>query len=223
MPIDWAATGAMLSGFGSLGGGFAILGAAYLGRRAVQDFRKQKTAEKEIDHAERALAAIYKVQSSLSSIRSPMSSAHELGEARAELEETDWFANLSNAQKDRTVQTNVFFQRIRHYQSDYDEALSVMPFVRAYFGDEVEKALRDLIHCRHSVRVYADAYGRDEGHDPDHSRTVESMIWEGAAPGGVDPVAAKANAALAILENALLPVIRSEGKSQVVRTEKQND
>lgn len=216
MSIDWAATGAMLTGWGTLGSAAAIVVAAYFGRQAVQDFRQQKTAEREIEHAERALAAVYRVESSLSSIRSPMSTAHELAEARSELEERPWFAELPERQQDRTVQTNVIYQRIRHYQTDYDDALSVMPFVRAYFGEEVEKALRDLTHCRHSVRVYADAYGRDTGRDQQHSERIESIIWEGAAPGGVDPIASKAKAALSILENALLPVIRSEKKGKVI-------
>jgi hypothetical protein len=215
MPIDWAATGAMLTGWGTLGSGLAIVGAAFLGRRALQDVRLQKTAEREIEHAERALTAIYKVESSLSSIRSPMSTAQELAEARAELEGMASFAAMPQRERDRYVQANVFYQRIRFYQADYDEALSVMPFVRAYFGQEVEKALRDLTHCRHMVRVYADAYARDHGRDPNHSEKIESIIWETGAPDIVDdPVASKAKEALKVLEDALLPVIRAETRSK---------
>lgn len=212
---DWAATGSMLSGLGTIGGGIAIVIAAFLGRQAASNFRKQKVAEREIDHAERALASAYKLQSAISFIRSPLSTATELDESREELDQTKWFKDLTEDKRSRIIQSNVFYRRIRRFEKDFDEANSLLPFVKAYFGEQVYESLRDLIHCRHTVRVYADAYARDEGHDPKHSRRNESFIWEGGlGEDGSDPIETRVVKAISTLEGALLPTIRT-GKPPV--------
>ena len=198
----------MLSGIGTIVGAVAIILAAILGRVAVASVRRQKQVERQIEHAEKALTAAYQLQAAASTIRSPLSTSTELSSSREELEATEWFDRLTEGQKDRTVQSNIFYQRIRHFEDVYNSALAVRPFVKAYFGDEADEAFRKLIHARQSVRVYADAYARDEGHDPKFSRKIESYIWEGAVVNGEDPIASEVGNAIKILESKLLPVIR---------------
>jgi hypothetical protein len=176
---DWSATGDMLSGIGTIAGALAIVMAAWLGRSAVTDYRHQKIVDRELQHAERALAVAYRIRLAVSSIRSPMSTAVELSTSKEELEKTDWFVELPEGGQNRTVQANVFYQRIRFFAPAFDEAVEVLPLVKAYFGDEAEKAMTELIHARHSVRVYADAYSRDEGADPEFSSKIRSYIWKG--------------------------------------------
>lgn len=178
--IDWAATGQMVSGIGTLAGAKAIIVAAIVGRDVVASFRRQKQVERQIEHAERALTTSYQLKEAIGVIRSPLSTSHELASSREELETTDWFSNLENDEKSRTVQANVFYQRIRSFEDTYSSALSILPFVSAYFGKEAEEAFRKLIKARHTVRVYADAFSKDSRADRAFSRTIESYVWEGA-------------------------------------------
>ena len=206
---DWAATGEMLSGIGTIGGAVARVVVAFLGRSAVTDFERQRQAERKIEHAEKALTVAYQLQSAIQAIRSPMSTASELEKSREEIEKNDWFNSLADNKKQRAIQANVFYQRIRSFQEFYDAGLSTLPFVKAYFGNDAEKSLRELIRARQSVGVYADAYMRDEGIEPEHTRTVASYIWEGGInPDGLDPIKSKTDAAIEQLESVLLPVIK---------------
>ncbi len=209
MAINWSATGEMLSGLGTTGGAIAIIVAALVGQRAVADFRRQKQIEREIEHAERALAVAYQLEMALSAIRSPMTSGGEESESRSELEKTDWFAGTMEEIQKRIVHSNIFFQRIRRFSAQFDEALAVLPFVKAYFGPEAGKALSDLISTRHSVRVYADAYGDNPGTDLEFQKTIQSYIYEGFAHNGVDPIKNVVDESIAILDRVLIPVIRS--------------
>ena len=211
--VDWAATGQMLSGIGTITGSLAIVVGAILGRKAVTDFRRQKLAEREIEHAEKALAVSYRLQQAASVIRHPMSTAQEIASSREELEQNQWFCDESdNDKKDRLIQSNVFHQRIRYFKEVYDDAISIMPLVKAYFGEEPAAALQNLVHLRHAVRVYANAYANDYGFDADFSIKIRSFIWEGVEQD--DPLASQAKAAINSLERNLLPVIRESARKQ---------
>lgn len=214
--IDWTATGHMLVGIGTLAGAIAIIVAAILGRDAVTRIRRQKQVERQIEHAEKTLTAAYQLGEAIGVIRSPLSTAQELASAQEELEATDWFSILPSDEQQRVVQANVFYQRIRSFDEIYNAAVSVLPFVKAYFGEEAETAFKKLIHARHTVRVYADAYARDRGNDPKYSQKVESFVWAGAADEGGDPVASEVTNAIGILERHLLPVVRESSASEKV-------
>ena len=212
MAIDWAATGAMLSGIGAIGGGAAIIVAATLGKKAVGDLRREKLTEREIAHAEKALALAYKLQSAISSIRSPVTTGFESQKSREELESLDWFGQQDQRSQERTIYANIFYQRIREFEEDFTEAFAILPTLKAFFGSASEQAMRTIIHARHKVRVYADAHMKDRGKDLGHTRTIESYIWEGAAPEGKDPIADEVKDAVRILEGQMLPILRADEK-----------
>lgn len=214
MPIDWAATGAMLAGIGTVGGSAAIVVAAVLGRKAVEDFRKEKLTEREITHAENILTSAYKLEWATSSIRSPATFGNETRASQEELENHEWFQQLDPELRDRTIQANVFYQRIRSFSDDYDAALAILPVSKAFFGTETEQALRNIVNAKNTVRVYADSYGLDRGQNPEHSRRIEAHIWEGASLDEEDPVQSVMKRSIAVLEGALFPVIRANSNSR---------
>ena len=222
MPIDWAATGAMLTGIGTIAGAGSIIGAALLGKKAASNFREQKQAEREMEFAERALAVAYKLQSAFDAIRSPMSSASDLESAEGELKDQDWFVHLANGRKKQTIQANVFFQRVRHFEEDFDEALALVPFVRAYFGNAAGEALTDIVHCRRLVTVYAEAYAKNDFNDKSHTETIQAHIWRGWTSNDDDPVRKKIETALNVLEDQLSPVIRTAVEHKKERESKQS-
>ena len=198
----------MLSGIGTVSGSVAIVVAAFLGRNALKNFRHQKVVERQVEQAEKALTVAYRLKDAISEMRSPMTLPHESEESRAELNGKDWFDSMPNDRQQRYVQSNVFYQRMRHHKDAFDMAFSIIPFAKAYFGPEAEESFRKILKCGRSVRVYADAYARDEGHDPDFSLKIENKIWEGASPDDEDNILTDINGAIAALEAKLLPIIR---------------
>ncbi|GGB57933.1 hypothetical protein GCM10010833_10890 [Blastomonas aquatica] len=64
--IDWAATGTMIQGVGTLGGAIAVYAAAKLGLAA---WKHQKLAERNRDQAEVILHAAYNARRALTYLR----------------------------------------------------------------------------------------------------------------------------------------------------------
>ena len=205
---DWSATGQMLSGIGTISGSIAIVVVAFLGRNAVKDFRQQKVVERQIEQAETALTILYKLKDAISDMRSPATWGHESESSRDELVKLDWFNALPKDQQERFVQANVFCLRMRRHEDVFDSAFSILPFVKAFFGSPAEDSFRTILRNGRSVKVYADAYARDTGHDAAFTRKIEGIIWEG----GVDPLddhtSIEINEAVAAVEATLLPIVR---------------
>jgi hypothetical protein len=76
--VDWSATGDMLQGIGAIISGLAIILAAWLGADTYKKWKRQKIAERKIEHSESILVSTYKVRRELSFVRSPMMWVHEL-------------------------------------------------------------------------------------------------------------------------------------------------
>lgn len=83
--IDWAATGTMLQGVGTVVGALAVIGAAIIGSRTFDNWKRQKLAERHIEQAERILTATYKVRRGLSYVRNPAMWGHETDAAEEQL------------------------------------------------------------------------------------------------------------------------------------------
>jgi hypothetical protein len=200
----------MLSGIGTLAGAVGLIAAAFIGRSAITDFRAQKTAEREIDHAEHILTLAYRLNASISAIRSPISGGHEHAESEAALDAKDMLKGLDKGRKDLLVQANVFYIRARRFSELFTEAYDALPFAKAYFGETVFQSLQTIIQARHAVLVYADAYAEDRGRDPDFSYKIKSTIWEGYGKvKGQDELAVEVAKATEELEANLLPILRS--------------
>ena len=200
----------MISGLGTVAGSVAIVVAAVLGRSAVKDFRHQKVIEKQVDQAEQALAVAYKLKDAISAIRSPMTMGHESADAREELGDKEWFNLLGEGEQGKYVQANVFYQRTRSQKDTFDAAFEILPYAKAYFGKDIEGAFRTILKCGRSVRVYADAYARDNGRDREFTKKIESIIWEGAGLDGADETTTEIDNAIEKIEATLLPKIQIE-------------
>src|SRR4051794_33497183 len=100
MQIDWAATGAMLQGEGTLLGAVAVIVAAVVGGSTFKSWRRQEVAGRKLAQAERILEATYKARRALGYIRSPMMWGNELKVAEDALKENaDWQMQLKAKQK----------------------------------------------------------------------------------------------------------------------------
>jgi hypothetical protein len=94
MNVDWAATGAMLQGEGTLLGAGAVLIAAFVGANTFRSWRKQKVEERRMQQAEHILASAYKARRALKQVRHWLMSGYELGAAQETLKDNEQWQML---------------------------------------------------------------------------------------------------------------------------------
>lgn len=81
---------------------------------------------------------------------------------------------------------------------------------RAFFGEELEKALEKLNHQFQTVQVYVDANHYDKpGADADFRRKIESTIWEGYPNRDENEVDQAIATQVKLIEDTLVPVLRT--------------
>ena len=208
MRVDWAATGAMLSGEGTLLGAVAIIIAAVIGGTSFKSWRRQNVAERSMAQAERILEATYKARRALSYVRSPMMWGNELKVAEDTLKENaDWQMQVEAKQK-RIVTTQAFFNRLNKTGDEQSALDACLPMARALFGEELEKAIESLRHQFWIVQVDAESYMDDDGGDRDFTIKIRRGMYEVTARDGeVNEVTDKIEAAVATIEATCLPML----------------
>lgn len=213
--IDWAATGAMLQGIGTLAGVAAAIAAAFIGANA---WKQQKQAERKAEQAERILTATYKVRRGLSQVRSPMMLAYEFVAAEALLKEQgEWDKIFPETQRQKAATAQAYYNRLNKTRDDQQALLECQPMARALFGEELEKALEKLNHLFWSVRVYVDADYRDTGTDVNHRNKIESTIWEGYPSPEENELDRTIAEKVKFIEDTCVPALRFEHKPEFMR------
>lgn len=208
MPIDWEATGSMLSGWGTLAGAGAVAYAAHRAADTLASWKRQRIAERRFDHAEATLAATYKVREAIEIIRSPILHSFETEKAKAELEvDPSWNPIIPKERKDRLYTAQAYIMRIRSTADAWDDLQSVMPLAKALFDDRLEEALAQLLRVRWLLRVNADAYVDLDGTDKDFGVKVRSELCS-PLDKGEDAISVSAREQLQMIEDTCLPVLR---------------
>lgn len=204
-----SAVGTLLQGIGSIGSAFAIIAAAYFGATTITKWKAQKLEERKIEQAERILTATYNVRRSLGYLRSPAMWDYELRRAEEFLKEQGiWDGTLSDSQKRLRTQ-RAYYDRLDASAEDRKRLDECQPMARALFGEELENALSQLNHQFHVVRVYVDAQANDDGrNNPEFSRKIERIIWEGYPDEDSNEVDRKIKAEVAAIEKECIPILR---------------
>lgn len=211
MTIDWAATGAMLQGIGTVVGALAVIGAAIIGSCTFDNWKRQKLAERHIEQAERILTATYKVRRGLSRVRSPAMWGHETHAAEEQLKASgEWEKTFPERERNNLATAQAYYNRLNGTRGDQRALEECQPMARALFGEELEKALEKLNHQFRIVEVYVDANKNDKsGANADFLRKIESTIWEGypnTEENEVDQIIA---AQVKFIEDTLVSVLRT--------------
>jgi len=209
--IDWAATGAMLSGLGTLVGGLAVIGAAVIGSRTFDNWKRQKLAERHIEQAERILTATYKVRRALSRVRSPAMWGQETEAAEKQLKESgQWQKTFPESERKSLATMQAYYNRLNATREEQRALEECQPMARAFFGEELEKALEELNHQFWTVKVYVDANHNDKtGSDADFRRKIQSTIWEGYPSVEENEVDKTIVEQVQLIESTLIPVLRT--------------
>lgn len=208
--IDWAATGAMLQGEGTIIGALAVLIAAWFGKTTFEAWRKQQVAARKLFQAERILEATYKARRALKYVRGVMLWAHELSVAEETLKaDPQWDLQLEAKQK-RLITAQAFYNRLNRTREEREALDQCLPMARALFGEELEKTIESLSHQFWIVQVDVDSYIDDDGSDQNFSKKIRYGMYEiGPPQGEVNEVTEKIEAAVATIEATCLPVLQT--------------
>lgn len=209
MTISWTATGAMLSGWGSLAGAAAVAYAAFKAADTVEKWKSRKLTERKFEHAEAVLAATFRVKDALEIMRSPLISGVELKAAEKELEDQDGWANQTEDDRNRFTIAQARIMRIRSTEDDWEALQQTMPLAKALFDQDLEEAIGELHRQRWIFRTYVDAAADDRGEDQDWSREIRANLHESRGRLGDDEISRAVADNVATIERICLPVLRS--------------
>ncbi|HEX7711512.1 MAG TPA: hypothetical protein VF418_11320 [Sphingomonadaceae bacterium] len=215
---DWAGTGAMLSGIGTIGGAIAVLGAAWFGATTFDRWKQQKLAERRIEQAERILTATYKVRRHLSYVRNPAMWGGELAAAEDKLKASgEWDKAGGEDERRKLTTAQAYYNRINDAKEARQNLDECLPMARALFSDGLEKAMDRLNRQFWLVQVMVDANLRDRGNlDQDFRKKIDDAIYEGTNPEGeIDVVI---NEQVKIIEDICVPVLRMEEPGKALQT-----
>lgn len=213
--VDWAATGTMLQGIGTLGGVGAVVWAAIKGANTFDTWRRQKLVERKLDQAERILTAAYKGRRALGYVRGIMMWAHELHAAEEQMKEKDGWTTQTEARQKRLVTAQAFYNRINRTKDERDALDQCLPMARALFSEELEQAIDKLNHQFWIVQVDVDSYVDDEGGtDAEFTKKLRRGMYAiKPTEGEVNEVTEAMEAAVATIERICLPVLRLEASA----------
>jgi hypothetical protein len=191
LPVDWSATGDMLSGIGTVAGAAFVLIAARIGRDTFEGWKRQKIEERRSNLAEQVLTLSYRLQEALSVIRSPLRLHEESKAAEEKLREQGMVTQQTT---DRQIQMLLTAQstltRISDYAEAFDQLSTVRPLMRAVFGQPLTAHLETIVGARNKVRAAAHSYAATARPMRAHplvnqqeyaeQRLFEDILWEGA-------------------------------------------
>lgn len=207
---EWTAFGDVLAGAGTVIGALAVIGAAYLGSRTFDSWRKQTLSQRRIEQAERILTATYKVRRGLSHVRNPMLWGYELQKAEDDLKEKGELRGDELERKKLTT-AHLYFTRLNAVLDDRKELEACQPMARALFGEELELAMEALNHQFQRVNAAVQAqYNFEEGTDRRFRESIEATLWGGTPTPEENKMDREIKEQVATIEKHCVPVLRLE-------------
>lgn len=205
-PVDWAATGAMLQGVGTIAGVIAVVWGAF---KASEVWKEQKRLERRLEMAERILTATHKGRRALRYVRGPMIWGTELSEAEEYLKKDASWAAQPNERQKRLITAQAIFNRLnktKDQQSALDECL---PMARSLFNEDLEKAVEKLNHQFWTVQVDVESYIDDwNGTDAEFSKKIRLGMYDMKAGDEVNEVTETISMSVATIERICQPALR---------------
>jgi hypothetical protein len=147
----------MLSGIGAVISAIAIIIAARLGKGALDDYKRQRLIDREIDAAEQALTAAYRAFEAVSSMRGRFIYAHETEATESALRDAGMpLEAMAKGEKSAYVTRGVIYRRAEFFRQDFDAVFECIPLVKVYFGQEAANWLQEFPRARNRMLSSAD-------------------------------------------------------------------
>ena len=189
---------------------FVLLTVAIIGRNTFQKWREQKISERKIEQSERILTASYKVRRSLSDVRAPFISAHELNIAEKNLLDSGEINDsIDLSMRKKYINIQFYYNRINACKQDFVDLYDCIPFARALFGEELEKSIETLNHQVQVVKVAADSTLQfDWTNDSDFIKSTYRELCRGYTGGKINEVDAEIENQIQNIEKVCIPNLR---------------
>jgi hypothetical protein len=208
--IDWAATGAMLSGLGAIGGAVAIVWAAVLGKAALDDFHQQKLVEQRIRIAEETLIAASRAFDAVAQMQGRWIPAFETDDAEKALQDAGVkVAELEETIRGAVVTRTVIYRRAEFFKADFDCVFAAIPKAKVHFGQDVADLLKEFVKARNRLLSAADMMpmaARAGDHDRDFAVEIRRTVF-GSLPNEPDEIREIVANAMGRLELKLAPIL----------------
>ena len=200
-PIDWAATGQMISGLGSLLGALAIIFAASKGVQTFDRWRMERIEERRIAIAEKILFKVNEFELGLEQVRCtlPLHVEFEQAESMAD-QRRKYFQPGNKTEWQRMVCSEIFRARIES-EVRLNALSEVLPSAKAIFPEVVPHII-SIIHTLQRMESDLGMWGIGvRGTEDFHATLFNEAIAK-------DVVIQKVRNFQQKIEATLLPVIR---------------
>lgn len=137
---------------------------------------------------------------------------HETDAAEEQLKKNgEWEKAYPESERKSLATAQAYYNRLNSTRDNQRALEECQPMARAFFGENLEKAIEKLNHQFWTVKVYVDANHRDKtGSDPDFRQKIESTIWEGYPSTEKNEVDQVIAAQIRLIEDVCVPVLRME-------------
>lgn len=217
--IDWAATGSMLSGVGTIAGVIAVIIAAKIGKESFDQWRRQRIGERKIVIAERIQTLTYRLEEAFEEIRFAISSASENAAAQASLIASGLVNDDTPIElRSRLGIPQITSDRMNARTELWRELAEVLPIARTLFQPAVAEQLTTLRQQRNRIAgaiagLATIAQQRMRPHREQQSvamderqQRYEDVIWQSDPEH--DAFADTVKAAVAAIEDLMTPLLR---------------
>lgn len=208
-PIDWAATGTMIQGIGTLIGAIAVIIAAAIGGGTLRSWRRQQMLQRHMDLADRIFTAAVKAKQEINSVRSPWKDGSELHEAGKTLEANGLAkSSFSDAEWRRMESAQVSLDRINRCHSTWSDLEALKHSAYVHFGAEISEKIETILHQVHIIRVDALAYAEGFGDNQEFRKKLMNSLSWGRPTGEIDEMGKTIDDAVNGIEERFKPLLR---------------
>lgn len=207
MVIDWAGTGAMISGWGSWASAAAVAYAAWKAANTFESWKLRRVTEREEEIAQRALVATFRVKEAFQWIRSPLKHSVELSTAEDALKANPKWDDLTLLQKHKHASGQVYIDRIVSFGDRFQALEECIPYARAVFGHELGEAMHELHRQLWIFRTTVEAFVANDTGDREITRSIMIELNDHQLS-GAGRITISIKASIATIEAICLPVLR---------------
>ncbi|OHC96732.1 MAG: hypothetical protein A3H25_10715 [Sphingomonadales bacterium RIFCSPLOWO2_12_FULL_63_15] len=174
-PVDWAATGTYLSGVGTLLGAMAV---TYGATQGFKLWRRQKLAERNMESAERIMAASYQARRALEQVRNAWMDGREEHAAHHEIKDAPSYANSNDERKRRMVVAQVYINRLRSTAKAQEALDECGTSILALVDPELNKAMEHLYRQFGVLQVFIEEYPDATDPADDFTQAIKAALYQ---------------------------------------------
>lgn len=146
------------AGFAGVG---AVIWAAKVGKNTFGSWLVERQTERRLDIADKLMTLVYRAQRAFPEIRSATSIWAEDATAEQRLQESHpQYSNWEQHKKDRYRGAQIVLDRLKAKKDLWSNIYESLPLARAYYGQQCEERLQQILRLQSTVLHRANTYAR---------------------------------------------------------------